>query len=85
MPTLATHLRGPALIAHGITAVVFIAAAAVALGAASARADDPLPPERPTTPYSATMKKCITRTEGLGFRPESREMGPAAYMPPSER
>ena len=29
MPTLAAHLRGPALIALGITAVVFIAAAAI--------------------------------------------------------
>ena len=31
---------------------------------------------RRPTPYSATMKKCMTNREGLGARPDSREMGP---------
>ena len=28
------------------------------------------------TPYRATMKKCMTSREGLGARPDSREIGP---------
>ena len=40
-----------------------IAAAAIALGAAPARAEDALPPERPTTPYRATMRNSFSITE----------------------
>jgi hypothetical protein len=39
-----------------------IAAAAVALGAVPAHAEEPLPPERPTTPYSATMRNTFVTT-----------------------
>lgn len=40
-----------------------IAAAAVALGAAPARAEDALPPERPTTPYRATVRNTFNIPE----------------------
>lgn len=30
------------------------------------------------TPKSATMKKCVTSTEGRGLRPDSSDTGPAA-------
>ena len=43
-----------------------IAAAVVALGAAPARAEEPLPPERPTTPYRATMRNTFSITEPGG-------------------
>jgi hypothetical protein len=41
-------------------------AAAVAVGAASARAEGVLPPERPTTPYSAKMRDTFSITEPGG-------------------
>ena len=37
------------------------------------------------TPYSATMKKCVARMEGLGVRPESSPTGPAEKHPPRLR
>ena len=40
-----------------------IAVAVVALGAAPARAEESLPPERPTTPYSATMRNTFSISE----------------------
>jgi hypothetical protein len=43
-----------------------IAVATVALGAAPARAEDELPPERPTTPYSATMRNTFSITKPGG-------------------
>jgi hypothetical protein len=43
-----------------------IAAAVVALGAAPVRAEEPLPPERPTTPYRATMRNTFSITEPGG-------------------
>lgn len=46
-----------------LSLAVSIAAAAVALGAAPARAEESLPPERPTTPYSAKMRNTFSITE----------------------
>jgi hypothetical protein len=40
---------------------------------------------RRPTPKMATAKKCMTRTEGLGLRPDSRDTGPAEYQPPKRR
>jgi hypothetical protein len=43
-----------------------IATAAIVLGAAPARAEDELPPERPTTPYSATVRNTFSITKPGG-------------------
>ncbi len=43
-----------------------IVVSAVALGAVPARAEDVLPPERPTTPYSATMRNTFSITKPGG-------------------
>ncbi len=40
---------------------------------------------RRPTPKMATAKKCITSTEGRGFRPDRRDTGPAEYQPPRRR
>jgi len=37
------------------------------------------------TPKMATMKKCMTSTDGRGFMPDRRLIGPEEYMPPSRR
>lgn len=37
------------------------------------------------TPKTATEKKWRKRLKGLGFRPESREMGPSEQTPPRLR
>ena len=37
------------------------------------------------TPKMATAKKCMTRIEGLGLKPDNREMGPSLYQPPRRR
>jgi len=37
--------------------------------------------KRPT-PYIATAKKCRTKLNGRGFRPERRDIGPSEKTPP---
>lgn len=40
---------------------------------------------RRPTPYMATAKKWRTKLNGLGFSPDSREIGPFEKMPPRLR